>query len=429
VRRKFIIGFDRRRLPAKDLQTGRAMQAKDIVRLSWTTLSRNKLRSSLTALGIIIGVAAVISTIAIGQGASTQIQEQIQALGENMIYVAAGSVNLGGVRMGGQATKTLTVSDALAMQRQVPGIAMASPYIVVRIQAVNGSSNWGTRATGISPDYIKIRNWPLESGSMFTDRDVNTAADVCVIGKTVAANLFGSDDPVGGTIRIQNLPFQIVGELSEKGNSPFGQDEDDVVLIPYTTVQKKIAGLDWLQAVMLSADTADDIGMASRAVAGLLRQRHRLRPEEANDFTVQSANDMASAQAQTSQVMTMLLASIGSIALLVGGIGIMNIMLVSVTERTREIGLRMSVGATQQDIERQFLTEAVVLTMSGGFAGVLAGIGTSLVLSRTFGWAMLISASAVALAAFFSIAVGLFFGFYPAYKAAHLDPIVALRAE
>lgn len=405
------------------------MQIKETIVLSWRTLSRNKLRSSLTALGIIIGVAAVISTIAIGQGASSQIQAQIQALGENMIYVAAGSVTMGGVRMGGQATKSLTVADAQAMQREVPGIAMASPYLVVRIQAVNGGLNWATRATGISPDYIKIRNWPLESGSMFGDRDVDTAGDVCVIGKTVAANLFGSDDPVGGTIRIQNLPFQVVGLLSEKGNSPFGQDEDDVVLVPYTTVQKKIAGEDWLQAVMLSADTADDISMASRAISGLLRQRHRLRPAESNDFTVQSANDMASAQAQTSQVMTWLLATIGSISLLVGGIGIMNIMLVSVTERTREIGVRMAVGATSRDIENQFLTEAVVLTVSGGFAGVLTGIGASSVLSRTFGWATLISVSAVVMAAVFSIAVGLFFGFYPAYKAAHLDPIVALRME
>ena len=405
------------------------MRTKEIVALALRTIERNKLRSSLTMLGIVIGVGDVICTVAIGQGASGQIKEQIQSLGENMIYVSAGSANVSGVHMGSQAVKSLVVGDATAVQKQNSTIAYVSPMPGTRGQLVHGGLNWFTRLNGVSPDYLRIRDWPLQAGANFTENDVKGATNVCVIGQTVKENLFANQDPVGQTVRVQNLPFVVVGVLSAKGLSPFGQDQDDLVMMPYTTVQKKIAGIDWLQAITFSADSAADIPYSVGAIARVLRQRHHLRPDERDDFTVQSANDIASAQEQTSNVMTLLLASIASIALLVGGIGIMNIMLVSVTERTHEVGLRMAVGATESDIERQFLSEALVLTMIGGFIGVGAGVFGSLLISRMFGWPTLISTTAILLATFFSVAIGIFFGFYPAYKAAHLDPIVALRAE
>jgi putative ABC transport system permease protein len=401
----------------------------EVIRIAFRALGRNKMRTLLTMLGIIIGVGAVICTVAIGQGATVQVQDQIRNLGDNMLFVMAGSVNQGGVHLGSQATKTLTIEDAQAIQQQIPSVTRISPMVGSAAQVVYGNQNWFTRIQGVSPEYLQIRRWPLSEGGGFSQRDVDVAADVCLIGQTVAQNLFGNEDPVGKTIRVKNIPFEIIGELAQKGQSPFGQDEDDTLLVPYTTVQKKIAGIEWLQSIMCSTATPEDMFPDQQQIASLLRQRHKLRPDEADDFIIRNPTDLANAQAQTGRVMTLLLASIASVSLLVGGIGIMNIMLVSVTERTREIGVRMAVGATEQDVQRQFLSEAIVLSMLGGSVGVIVGIIGSILVSGGLGWPTQVPPTAILIAVIFSAAVGIFFGYYPARKAAHLDPIEALRYE
>jgi putative ABC transport system permease protein len=406
------------------------MEIREIVRVSLRALARNKLRTALTMLGIIIGVGAVICTVAIGQGAAKQVEEQIQSLGDNIIYISAGSIKTSGVHLGTQATKSLTADDAKAILAQVPFIKWVSPSVGYSAQLVYGANNWYTRTNGVAPDYIKIRHWPLAAGSMFSKMDVDVAADVCLIGQTVQKNLFSpSDDPVGKTIRISNLPFRVIGILSPKGESPFGRDEDDVILMPYTTVQKKISGISWIQFMLASADSAGDIQPAEDQVTAILRQRHHLRPNEDDDFEVRSPTDFMQAQTDASNVMTILLASIASVSLLVGGIGIMNIMLVSVTERTREIGVRMAIGATESDVQRQFLSEAMVLSFIGGLVGIVFGIFGSIAVSDMFQWATLVSPLSIVIAAAFSAAVGIFFGYYPAKRAARLDPIEALRYE
>ena len=407
------------------------MNFEEVVRVALRALARNKMRTILTMLGVIIGVGAVICTVAIGEGASDQVQQQIASLGNNMIYIAAGSVNLGGVRLGSQATKTLTAQDAQAILQQIPTIARVSPGANASVQVVYGNQNWYTRGSGGSPDYFQIRSWPIESGSPFSQRDVDMAADVLVMGRTVVEQLFGDPnaDAVGRTVRVQKIPFRIVGVLTAKGQSTFGQDQDDTLIMPYTTVQKKIAGIDWLQYVMASADSAQNIPLAEKQIATLLRQRHHLRPDEDDDFIIRSPVELAQAQAQTSRILTLLLACIASVSLVVGGIGIMNIMLVSVTERTREIGVRMAVGATEEDVQRQFLSEAMVLSMLGGIIGIAVGMVGSILISRLLRWPTLISPGSVGIAALFSAAVGIFFGYYPARKAARLDPIEALRYE
>ena len=406
------------------------MDLGEVIRIAIRALARNKMRTVLTMLGIIIGVGAVICTVAIGEGASDQVQQQIQSLGDNIIFISAGSVNKGGVHMGSQATKTLTVEDAKAILAEVPFIKWASPSAGYGGQVVYGNNNWFTHMSGVNSDYLKIRHWALASGSVFSDRDVDAASNVCILGQTVVKNLFdANEDPVGKTIRIANLPFQVVGVLATKGSSPFGGDEDDTIMLPYTTVQKKLAGITWIHFMMLSADSMDDIQPAEDQIAALLRQRHHLRPNEENDFIIRSPTDFAQAQAQSGQVMTLLLASIASVSLLVGGIGIMNIMLVSVTERTREIGVRMAVGATESDVQRQFLSEAVVLSLLGGTIGIVVGIFGSIFIPRLLRWPTLISPSSILIAVVFSAAVGIFFGYYPARRAARLDPIEALRYE
>jgi putative ABC transport system permease protein len=405
------------------------MNMREIIRVALRALARNKLRTILTMLGIIIGVGAVIGTVAIGQGASAQVQQQIQALGDNMIMVFAGSVNTGGVRMGNGANKTLTDDDAEAILQHVPNVMMVSPIVGSSVQVVNGNQNWLTRATGASADITQIRNWPVVSGSMFSERDVDMASNVCVLGNTVAQQLFGDSDPVGQMIRVQNLPFRVVGVLLAKGQNSNGQDQDDTMFMPYTTVQKKISGISWVQMVMVSTASQDAMAPAQNAISALLRQRHHLRPGEDDDFIIRSPNEMAQAAEATGLAMTVLLAIVASISLLVGGIGIMNIMLVSVTERTREIGIRMAVGATEQDVQRQFLSEAVVLSSIGGLAGIVLGIVASALITRFIHWSTFVSPLSVVVAAFFSAGVGIFFGYYPARKAARLDPIEALRYE
>ena len=405
------------------------MELQAVVRVALRALARNKMRTALTMLGIIIGVGAVICTVAIGEGASNQVQEQIRNLGDNIVFVAAGSVSQHGVRMGSSATKTLTLADAKAIQQQIPAVARLSPGVGARVQVVYGNQNWNTRVSGVSPEFLEIRRWPVIDGGAFSQREVDAAANVCLIGRTVVENLFGTEDPVNKTIRIQNIPFRVIGVLASKGQSPFGQDEDDTLIMPFTTVQKKIAGIDWLHFIMCSAISPEAIHPARQQIAGLLRQRHRLRPDEDDDFIIRSPTDLANVQAQAGRIMTLLLASIASVSLLVGGIGIMNIMLVSVTERTREIGVRMAVGATEQDVQLQFLSEALVLSLLGGTVGVLVGVAGSVVVTGMLQWPTRVPPQAIAIAVFFSAGVGIFFGYYPARKAAQLDPIEALRYE
>jgi putative ABC transport system permease protein len=406
------------------------MEIGEVIRVSLRALARNKMRTILTMLGIVIGVGAVICTVAIGQGAAKQVQQQIQSLGDNIIFISAGSIKTSGVHLGSQATKSLTAADGKAILAQVPFIKWISPSVGYSGQLVYGVNNWYTQVRGVDPSYLKIRHWPLAAGSTFSAMDVDVASDVCLLGQTVEKNLFSpSDDPVGKTIRIANLPFRVIGILSVKGESPFGGDEDDTVITPYTTVQKKLSGISWIQFMMASADSADDIQPAEDQIAAILRQRHHLRPNEDDDFIIRSPTDFMQAQTQASNVMTILLGSIASVSLLVGGIGIMNIMLVSVTERTREIGVRMAIGATESDVQRQFLSEAMVLSFLGGLVGIVFGIFGSMAVSDLFNWATLVSPVSIVIAAAFSAAVGIFFGYYPAKRAAQLDPIEALRYE
>jgi putative ABC transport system permease protein len=405
------------------------MNGREVMRTSLQALSANKMRTVLTMLGIIIGVAAVICTVAIGEGASQQVQEQIHNMGENMLFIMAGSVNRGGVHMGSQATKTLTAEDAIAIKREIPLIDEVSPGIWSHAQVVYQGQNWYTSVQGVGQDYFKIRNWHLARGSEFTQRAVDVAANVCDIGHTVAQQLFGNEDPVGKVIRVQNLPFMVEGELASKGESTFGHDQDDIIIAPYTTVQKKISGISWVNYINASAVSDEAIQPATQQVTALLRQRHKLRPQEADDFIIRSPQELADAATSSARVMTTLLASIASVSLLVGGIGIMNIMLVSVTERRREIGVRRAVGATRRDIRWQFLSEAMVLSLLGGGVGVIGGVIGSAVVSGMLQWPTQVPVTAVVIAVGFSAAVGVFFGYYPAQKASQLDPIETLRYE
>jgi putative ABC transport system permease protein len=381
-------------------------------------------------LGIIIGVGSVIAMVGVGQGADQTIQKQLANLGSNMVFVSSGSVNFGGLRLGWGATKTLVNEDVTAILRECPAVALAAPGTQTTAQVVYGNDNWGTRITGTTPEYFDIRSWPFKSGASFTEDDVITAANVAVVGDTVRKNLFAATEPVGKTIRIGNLPFLVVGVLEAKGQSPaMSEDQDDNIVVPMTTLQKKITGQPWLRFVMVSAKSRSASYAAKEQIESLLRDRHRMRPDQDNDFTVRNLADMADLAKQSSQVMTALLGTIAGISLLVGGVIIMNVMLVSVTERTREIGTRLAIGATEGDVKRQFLIEAFVLSMIGGAIGILFGLGLAYTISFTVGWPILISPVAIAGAAVVAAAVGIFFGYYPAQKAAQLDPIEALRYE
>jgi putative ABC transport system permease protein len=401
-----------------------------IVRIAMRALARNKLRSSLTMLGIIIGVGAVIAMVSVGQGAQEQAQQQIAAMGSNVLFVSSGTVNRGGMRMGWGATKTLVYDDMVAILRECPSVKQAAPGSQSSAQVVFENDNWATNINGTEPQYFDIRNWTFAEGSSFTQDDVNTAANVAVVGETVRKNLFSATDPIGQTIRINKLPFKVVGLLTPRGTSAaMGQDQDDIILIPITTLQKKITGQDWLRWIMVSAVSREASYPAQQQITGLLRDRHRIRPAQDDDFFVRNLADIADLADQQAKLFTVLLASIASISLIVGGIGIMNIMLVSVTERTREIGIRMAIGATEGDVQQQFLIEAVVLSLVGGAVGIASGTATSYIITQTLEWPVLISPMAIVAAVIFSMAVGIFFGFYPARKAARLDPIEALRYE
>jgi len=405
------------------------MGLRETFRMALRALRRNKLRTALTMLGILIGIGAVICTVAIGEGGSSMVRDQLEGLGTNLVWIEAGGRNINGVRTGNGQTKSLTVDDAMAIQESVPLIASIAPNVDGGMQVVYGNQNWSTRYRGVPPVYFQIRRWRVAVGTMFTDADVEHMTNVCLLGRTVAETLFGADDPLGKIIRLQNQPFRVIGVMEPKGLSTTGTDQDDFVVIPYTTAMKKLRGIYWLNDIFASAVSADAINPAIDQVVRLLRQRHHLRPEEPDDFNIRHPEDTLKAQEEASHTFTLMLASIASVSLLVGGIGIMNIMLVSVTERTREIGVRMAVGATEKDVRVQFLVEALVLSLLGGAIGVLAGMLASVGVSRLLAWPAIITPTAIAVAAAFSIAIGIFFGYYPALKASQLDPIEALRAE
>ena len=401
----------------------------DVFEIALISLTRNKIRSFLTMLGIIIGVGAVIAMMAVGTGAQESIKQQIASLGTNVILIFPGSFNQGGVRSGTGTSASITPEDLNAIQSQCPSVAMASPSVRDNGQIVYQEQNWRTSIIGATPEYFAIRSWPVASGQYFTDADIRGATKVCVIGQSISDNLFKGNDPVGSIIRIKKMPFKIVGVLSVKGQSAQGSDQDDIIIAPYTTVQKKMSGQTFLGSILASAISEDAMPDAQSQITELLRVRHKLQPWDDNDFTVRSQTEIATAAASTTQVLTILLASIASISLIVGGIGIMNIMLVSVTERTKEIGIRMAIGATGNNILMQFLIEAIVLSLLGGLIGVLLGVFSSKLISVFAGWTTVVSPVSIMLAFFFSAAVGIFFGLYPARKAAQLNPIDALRYE
>jgi putative ABC transport system permease protein len=399
------------------------------IKIAQRALGRNLMRSSLTMLGVIIGVGAVIAMVAIGQGAHASIMAKIASLGADTFIVLPGSTTQSGMRLGWGGRATLRPADVQAIQRECPAVASVTPMVSTVTQVVYANQNWATTIQGTGIEYPDIREWPLVSGSWFMQPDVDAAGKVAVLGQTVADWLFGGMDPVGQVIQIKNMPFRVVGLLVPKGQSTQGRDQDDTIFIPYTTAQKKVIGITHIYSILASAVSNDMMGEAVDQVTALLRQRHRLLLWQENDFSIRPLADVAAAEEESSRIMTLLLGSIASISLLVGGIGIMNIMLVSVTERTREIGIRMAVGAKKRDILWQFLIEAMLLSLSGGIVGIGLGVGGSKLISSLAAWPAFVSWDAVALAFLFSGAVGVFFGFYPARKAAHLEPIQALRYE
>jgi len=399
------------------------------IRSAFLSLIRNKMRSALTVLGITIGIGAVICVVAIGKAGQVRVEQQLNNLGDNLVWIEEGGRAVNGVRTGTHGMNTLVLADAIAIKNQIPLIKSVSPNVDGSIQVIYGNQNWFTRYRGVSPEYFDIKRWDIALGAIFGQDDVDRAADVCVIGRTVRNQLFGADDPVGKVIRVTSLACKVVAALEPKGLAVSGQDEDDLIILPYTTVQKKIKGITWLDDILCSAVSPEAVKLAGQQAAALLRDRHHLRPEEEDDFNIRNPEDIIQAQLAASRTLTLLLVAIASISLVVGGIGIMNVMLVSVTERTREIGVRLAIGATEAAIQLQFLGESVMLSLVGGAVGVLLGLVGSVLIGRTLGWQMEISLTAILIAAAFSFAVGVFFGYYPARKAALLDPIEALRYE
>ncbi len=401
----------------------------NLIRIAGESIIKNKLRTLLTMLGIVIGVGAVIVMVAVGDGARSQIRARIDNLGTNMIVVTPGASSQGGVSRGAGSFNRLTTGDAETLERESLLLAAASPVVMAPAQAVGGDGNWRTMILGVATGYPQIRDWPVAAGRFFDQGDLRAQRKVAVLGTTVAESLFPDQDPVGEQIRLRNVPFEIVGVLSEKGQTAEGSDQDDVILAPHTTVQNRLSGRSFIAQILASTSSPDDVEAAQEEIGLILRQAHGLADWQDDDFTVRNQTELAAAAESTTEVMTLLLAAIASISLVVGGIGIMNIMLVSVTERTREIGLRLAVGARGSDVLRQFLVESVVISLAGGLAGIATGFGGAELLGRLTGWSTVISAPTVALALAFAATVGVFFGYYPARKAAALDPIEALRYE
>ncbi|PSH02842.1 MAG: multidrug ABC transporter substrate-binding protein [Acidobacteria bacterium] len=404
------------------------------IRIAFRALQVNKLRSALTMLGIIIGVAAVISTAAIGSGAKERIQKQIASIGSNTIIILPGSLTSSGMRMGSGNAITLSESDARELVAQCPDIALTAPVVRGGAQIVYENNNWATIVYGTTPGFLEVRDLSVDEGAPFSSQDVDSANKVALLGKTVATNLFGDTDPVGQSIRVKNVPFSVVGVLAPKGQSPTGQDQDDVILMPISTAKRKVLGIktanaDAVDSIMMEAKSGNQIQAAQEEAKALLRQRHHLAPAEDNDFSIRNMQEIFAAQEASSRILSIMLAAVASVSLVVGGIGIMNIMLVTVRERTREIGLRQAVGAKTRDILTQFLVEATTLSIAGGCVGIVVGVAASVIISYLAKWNTVVSPGAVLLAVFFSALVGIGFGYYPARKAAYLDPIEALRAE
>jgi putative ABC transport system permease protein len=408
------------------------MKFINLIRIALRALKRNKLRAFLTMLGIIIGVAAVIAMVAIGQGSKQSIQDQLSSMGSNMITIRPQSNQTvgGGARLESGNLQSLTVDDIKAIQQQASYINAVSPAVQSRGQVINGALNWPTQIQGVSPDYLTIRAWQLKDGIAFSEEDVRAAAKVCIIGQTVAENIFApGEDPIGKIIRYNKIPFKVIGVLAEKGENAFGSDQDDVILAPYTTVQKRILAITHIQTLYASAIDENSTTLAVAELTDILRASHKLKSYDEDDFSVRTQAELISTFSSTSELLTILLAAIAGISLVVGGIGIMNIMYVSVTERTKEIGLRMSIGAKGRDILLQFLTEAILISITGGIIGVAVGITASRLITLFLSWPTLVSESSVILSFIVCAITGIFFGFYPAQKASRLDPIEALRYE
>ena len=405
------------------------MKTSNLVKVASQSIIKNKMRTLLTMLGIIIGVGAVIVMVAVGLGARSQIRDQINNLGTNMLVIAPGSSNMGGVNQGAGSFNRLTIADADKIEREAMLVNAVSPVITTRVQAVAGGTNWRAEVNGVSEDYAIIRDWQTGSGAWFTEMDVRTNRKVALLGATVAEALYPGMDPIGQRVQLRGVPFDVIGVLNRKGQTAQGRDQDDVVLIPYTTATTRLSGRNFIPQILVSTASAGDIPAAQIEIGDIMREAHGLTFGEPDDFTVRNQNELAEAAEGTTEVMSLLLAAIASISLLVGGIGIMNIMLVSVTERTREIGIRMAIGARGKDVLTQFLVESIVMSLLGGLVGLGIGVGGAALLGNIMGWNTEISAFTVIVAVGFSAAVGVFFGFYPARKAAALNPIEALRYE
>jgi len=424
----------RRRAGRAARGTGGGVSLLGLLRVAMRALAVNKLRSALTMLGIIIGVAAVIVMIAVGGGAQARVEEQIRSLGSNLLLILSGTTTAGGVRMGFGSNQTISEDDAAAIPREVPQ-TLAAPALRGTAQIVWGNQNWSTVIFGVTPEYIDVRQWELAAGRLFDATDMAGATKVCLIGQTVARQLFGGADPVGQAIRIRRVPFTVIGVLESKGQSMMGTDQDDLILMPITTARKRVLGASNLAkqrsvgTIWVKVAEGYDMKTAEEQVRALLRQRHRLQPGQDDDFSLRNLEEVAATQEASSRVLALLLAAVASVSLVVGGIGIMNIMLVSVTERTREIGLRMAVGARNRDILGQFLVEAVTLSLIGGLVGVALGMAAAFGVAQLAGWRIVIAPQAVLLAVAFAFVIGVFFGFYPARKAARLNPVEALRFE
>ncbi|MBO9565235.1 MAG: ABC transporter permease [Niastella sp.] len=408
------------------------MNVFNLFRIAWRALLRNKMRAFLTMLGIIIGVGSVITMVAIGQGSKQSIRDQLSTMGSNMITIRPSSnVTVGGgARLGSTALQTLTLPDADVIKKQSQYITEISPAVTASGQAINAAQNWPTSMQGVSPGYLNIRQWKLKSGTNFTDEDVKTANKVCLIGQTIVENIFGAgEDPVGKYIRFKKIPFKVIGVLEEKGENAFGQDQDDIIMAPYTTVQKRLLAIPYVQTIYASAIDEQSSALATAEITSILRKQHKLKDSDQDDFTVRTQAELISTISSTSELLTVLLAAIAGISLLVGGIGIMNIMYVSVKERTKEIGLRMSIGARGIDILLQFLIEAIFISITGGVIGVVLGVVASNVITLLLSWPTLVSESSIILSFLVCAFTGVFFGYYPARNASKLDPIEALRYE